>query len=460
MTDTPAHTVVVGAGPIGCVLSVLLARRGHNVTLFEKRGDIRLEDAQAGRSINLVLTNRGLRALDLVGMRERVLELTVPVLGRMMHSVDGELAYQPYGKDDSECNYSVPREQLNEFLLDTAQEHGVTIRFNQKLTDVDLETLSLTFEDQQTQAISIVKASVIFGSDGAPSRVRRSLTQREGYHESSELIDYGYKELHFPAGPENTYAMAGHALHIWPRGEHMLMGLANLDGSFTGTIYLPWKGPNGFDALQTPESVRDFFETHYADAIPLMDDLETSFLNNPTGILGTVRCHPWHLEDKVLLIGDAAHAIVPFFGQGLNCGLEDCAVLNQLLDEYDDRAELFSVFDRLRKPNAEAIADMALDNFVEMRDRVGDPRFLLKKKVERRIEQTMPHLYRSRYATVMYSDNPYRVAFEAGKIQQDIFDTLLLGVDSPDDVDMARAETLIRRDLSPFYERHNVNLDF
>lgn len=458
MNQKSDRTVVVGAGPIGCVLSVLLARRGHRVTLYEKRKDLRTQHADAGRSINLVLTNRGLRALDLVGMREKVLALTVPVLGRMMHAVDGTLTYQPYGKDDTECNYSVPREELNAFLLNTAQEHGVELAFEHKLLDVDLEAMRLTFESGGSHVE--VDADVIFGADGAPSRVRRSLTQREDFSESSELIDYGYKELTFPAGPDNNYAMAGHALHIWPRGNHMLMGLANLDGSFTGTIYLPWKGPLGFESLETPEAVRAFFQTHYPDAIKLLPQLEEEFANNPTGILGTVRCHPWHLEDRVLLIGDAAHAIVPFFGQGLNCGLEDCAVLNGLLDEIEDRATLFSTFDRLRKPNADAIADMALDNFIEMRDRVGDPRFILKKQVERRIEQAMPHLYRSRYATVMYSDNPYRVALEAGKIQQDIFETLLLGVNSAEEVDMTRAEALIRRDLSPFYERHQVNLDF
>lgn len=458
MSQKNDRTVVVGAGPIGCVLSVLLARRGHRVTLYEKRQDLRAQHADAGRSINLVLTNRGLRALDLVGMREKVLALTVPVLGRMMHAVDGTLTYQPYGKDDTECNYSVPREELNAFLLNTAEAHGVTLAFEHKLVDVDLEAMQLVFESGG-ETIE-VDADVIFGADGAPSKVRRTLTQREEFSEASELIDYGYKELTFPAGPNNSYAMAGHALHIWPRGNHMLMGLANLDGSFTGTIYLPWKGPMGFESLETPEAVRAFFQTYYPDAIELLPQLEEEFAANPTGILGTVRCHPWHLEDRVLLIGDAAHAIVPFFGQGLNCGLEDCAVLNGLLDEIDDRATLFSTFDRLRKPNADAIADMALDNFIEMRDRVGDPKFILKKQVERRIEQAMPHLYRSRYATVMYSDNPYRVALEAGKIQQDIFETLLLGVDDASDVDMTRAETLIRRELSPFYERHQVNLDF
>lgn len=455
------RAVVVGAGPIGCVLSVLLAKRGHEVTLFEKRSDMRKAEEDSGRSINLVLTRRGLRALEMIGMLERVLELTVPVLGRMMHSVEGELTYQPYGKDDSECNYAVPRGDLNAFLLQTAQDNGVEIQFGQSLIDLDVDAQSLTFQDVNTQATHKVFAPLLFATDGAGSRVRRTLTQREDFHATSELIDYGYKEIEMPAAPGGDYNLASHALHIWPRGEHMLMGLANRDGSFTGTLYLPYKGPQGFDILEEdPAHVMPFFKEFYPDAIDIISDVPAEFANNPTGVLGTVRCDKWHLEDKILLIGDAAHAIVPFFGQGLNCGLEDCVVLDQLLHESDDMGYVFSTFERLRKPNADAIADMALENFVEMRDKVGDPRFILKKQVERRIEQAMPELYRSRYATVMYSHNPYRVAFDAGKIQQDMFNTLLLGVDSADDVSLDRAAQLIKRDLSPFYARHNVDLTF
>ena len=463
MSDpSSSRAVVVGAGPIGCVLSVLLAKRGHEVTLFEKRKDLRRAEEDSGRSINLVLTRRGLRALELIGLREEVLKLTVPVLGRMMHAVDGELTYQPCGKDDSECNYAVPRGDLNAFLLQAAQDHGVDIRFGQSLKDLDVDTQTLTFQHVDTDVIQEVFAPLLFATDGAGSRVRRTLTQRPDFHATSELIDYGYKEIEMPAGPDGDYTLASHALHIWPRGEHMLMGLANRDASFTGTLYLPYKGPHGFDTLdEDPQRVLSFFQSFYPDAIDVISDVRQEYANNPTGVLGTVRCDKWHLEDKILLLGDAAHAIVPFFGQGLNCGMEDCVVLDGLLEEFGhDMARVFSTFERVRKPNADAIADMALENFVEMRDKVGDPRFILKKQVERRIEQAMPDLYRSRYATVMYSHNPYRVAFDAGKIQQGIFDTLLLGVERPEEVDLDRAADLIRRDLTPFYERHDVDLAF
>lgn len=461
MIEEQRHAVVVGAGPVGCVLSILLARRGFRVTTYEKRPDMRRADLSGGRSINLVLTRRGLRALELLGLRESVLHLTVPVLGRMMHSEQGELTYQPYGKDDSECNYSVSRGQLNEYLIDAAENAGCTIHFDHDLVDADLDRGRLRFKPAALEGEVEVTAQVVFGCDGAGSAVRRALVDHHDAAESVRWLEYGYKELLFPAAGESEYAMAGHALHIWPRGDHMLMGLANLDGSFTGTIYLPYKGATGFDELTSTSQVRAFFEKYYPDAIELLaEDLEAEFLGNPTGHLGTVRCSPWHVGGRALLVGDAAHGIVPFFGQGLNCGFEDCAVLIELFEKSDDLAEVFRQFYESRKPNADAIADMALENFVEMRDKVGDEQFLLKKAIEHRIEQVHDDVYRSRYATVMYSYNPYRLAYQAGEIQSEILDELATGVDDASEVDLDLARSLIEDRLVPFYERHGVDLDF
>jgi kynurenine 3-monooxygenase len=452
---------VVGAGPVGCVLAVLLAKHGFSVQLYEMRPDMRDIDAHGGRSINLVLTDRGLRAMELVGLRDEVLEITVPVLGRMMHSISGELAFQPYGKDDSECNYSVSRHQLNCFLLDAADTAGVHIHFQKTCIDADFRRGKLTFEDAISGGLMHVDAPVIFGTDGAPSAIRQALVDRGAVEENVDMLSYGYKELTFPSTDGGDYPMAGHALHIWPRGDHFLMGLANLDASFTGTIYLPWKGDAGFEELGDETSVREFFDAHYPDAIALLgENFEPQFLENPNGNLGTVRTQPWHMEGRALLVGDAAHGIVPFFGQGLNAGLEDCVVLDELLDQHDDLSEVFSAFSTGRKPDTDAIADMALENFVEMRDKVGDEHFLLRKAVEHRLENELTDIYRSRYAMVMYSSIPYRVAFEIGERQRAILDDLCENIEHAEDADIDRARELINANVVPVYERYDVDLSF
>ncbi len=456
------RAIVVGAGPVGCVLSVLLAKQGFQVTTYEKRPDMRRADIVAGRSINLVLTRRGLRALELIGLREAVLQLTVPVLGRMMHDLEGNLAYQPYGKDDSERNYSVSRGKLNEYLLDAAERAGCTVVFEHELIDADFPSGQLKFRRNHHDTVVEVRTEVVFACDGAPSKARRLLVANHGVKDDVEMLDHGYKEVEFP--PEDgEFSMAEHALHIWPRGHHMLMGLANMNRSFTGTIYLPHEGPDSFAGLQSQADVGAFFERYYADAIPLLEEgWEREFVEGPTGELGTVRCAPWYYDDKVLLVGDAAHGIVPFFGQGLNCGLEDCAVLWNLLDDATDD-ELGLVFQRFferRKPNADAIADMALENFVEMRDKVGDERFLAKKKIEHRIENAMPELYRSRYALVMYSRNGYRTAQQIGEIQSEILEELVDRFPDPASVDLDDARRLVEEKLVPFYESHDVELSF
>jgi kynurenine 3-monooxygenase len=329
------------------------------------------------------------------------------------------------------------------------------------LVRADVADGRLEFEDAALGRRSSVAAPLVFGADGAMSVVRAGLVKLPGNEVSVEPLEYGYKELVISAGEDGSDRIEKNALHIWPRGDVMLMALPNRDGSFTVTLYLPHQGEHGFDALDSEPTLLRFFETYFPDAIPLIPDLASSFFNNPTGNLGTVRCRPWYFRDRVALIGDAAHAVVPFFGQGMNCGFEDCTVLDELIEEHDgDWTRVLRRYGEVRKTDADAIADMALDNFVEMRDRVGDPRFLLRKQVEHLLEERLPREYRSRYSMVMYSSIPYSVAQRAGQIQEDILAQLLDGLSSADDLDFQRARELIGRRLTPFLEEQSVALDY
>jgi kynurenine 3-monooxygenase len=380
----------------------------------------------------------------------------------MMHAFEGALAYQPYGRDDSECNYSISRTELNRLLITEAEKRGARFRFGNRLTGADFESGRLTFVDDVSGASETIEAEVVFGADGAGSALRAAMQKLEGYREAIEPMSHGYRELLIPAGADGAYRIEKHALHIWPRGRLMLMALPNLDGSFTVTLYLPEEGATSFRELNTPEKVEDLFQRQFPDAIPLIPDLAGSFFRKPAGSLGTVRCHPWHFGGRAVLIGDAAHAIVPFFGQGMNCGFEDCVVLDRLIAERGRASweTVFPEFTRERKPHADAIADMAMENFVEMRDLVGDARFRLRKQVEHRLEVDWPREYRSRYSMVMYGDVPYRVAQEAGRIQQEILDELCDGLDRADELDGKRARRLIGEKLKPFLEHHAVDLTY
>ncbi|MCP3980205.1 MAG: FAD-dependent monooxygenase [bacterium] len=452
--DRTQPVAVVGAGLVGSLLSIFLRERGFEVTTYERSEDIRNAGSGSGRSINLVMTSRGIRALERVGLRPEAMRLTVPVTGRMLHGMRGELTFQPYGRDESECNYSISRRELNQFLIDRAEERGVEFRFDHALDGADLERGRLRFGDRE------VEAATVFGTDGAVSGVRAAMKGRAGFDESMELLEYGYKELLIPR--DRGARIELNALHIWPRGRVMLMALPNLDGSFTVTLYLPYEGPSGFAELDDEAEVLSFFERQFPDAVALIPDLTREFFENPTGNLGTVRCLPWHVGGKAALVGDAAHAIVPFFGQGMNCGFEDCTELGRLIDadEHDDWGTLFAAYQSARKGNADAIADMALENFVEMRDRVGDAGFLLRKQVEHRLEVEMPQRFRSRYSMVMYSHIPYRAARDAGRIEDEILDELCRSIDSAEALDLDAARALIERKLTPFLDANGINLNY
>jgi len=455
-----SEVTIVGGGLVGSLLAILLARRGHAVTVHERRSDLRKGEVEAGRSINLAVTRRGIRALERVGLAERALALTVPVHGRMVHGPTGGVAFQPYGRDTSECNYSISRAALNEFLVREAEARGARLRFDSRLVEADFERGRLVFENPRDGRREETRARVVFGADGAGSAARAALSRTPGFVERLEPLGHGYKELDIPAGPGGGFRIEKNALHVWPRGAFMLMALPNPDGNFTVTLYLPERGPHGFDRLDAPARVTALFREQFPDALPLIADLEAAFFDRPTGALGTVRCRPWRSGDRALLLGDAAHAIVPFFGQGMNCGFEDCTVLDDLIASQAGWGEVFAEFERLRQPNADAIADMAIENFVEMRDRVGDARFLLRKAVEHRLEVEMPSEYRSRYSMVMYSHIPYRTAQEAGEVQQTILDELCRELASAGDLDLGLARRLIRERLAPLLRQRAASLDY
>lgn len=394
---------IVGAGLVGSLLSIYLSKRGCNVKVFERRADMRKENTVAGRSINLALSDRGIRALEEVGMMDEIRKICIPMHGRYIHNADGSTAFQAYGKEGQFIN-SVSRAELNKKLMDLAEQCGTEIYFNHKCEFIDWKTNSITFEkaDLKPQAINF---KLLFGADGAYSAARlQHQLQHDRFQYSQYYIDFGYKELNIPASEDGSFRMEKNALHIWPRGNYMLIALPNIDGSFTCTLFFPFEGEPSFASLNKREKVKAFFEKTFTDAVPLMPTLEDDFFANPTSSLITVKCFPWIREDKFALIGDAAHAIVPFFGQGMNCGFEDCSVLNSLIEQYgEDWSTILSKYQQLRKADGDAIAELALNNFIEMRDKVGDPKFLLQKKIEAKLHEKFPGKWIPAYSQVTFS---------------------------------------------------------
>jgi 2-polyprenyl-6-methoxyphenol hydroxylase and related FAD-dependent oxidoreductases len=444
------RTVLAGAGLVGSLLALFLARRGKAVEVFERRPDMRREQISAGRSINLAISVRGLHALAQVGLEQEALAHAIPMPGRMIHGRDGRRTFQAYGTDDSQCIHSISRGLLNRMLLDTAERTGrVRLSFRRRVLGFDSERRELTVEVDGAHTERI-EGAVVYGTDGAGSAVRRAVVEARGGTSSEMPLAHGYKELALPSASDGGWRLERNALHIWPRGDFMLIALPNEDGSFTCTLFLAFEGAPSFATLEAPGAVREFFREHFADVETMLPDLEAQFSANPTGTMVTVKCSAWYAGDGALLLGDAAHAIVPFFGQGMNCGFEDCVVLDGLEAEGAARAEVFARFERLRKPNADAIADMAVENFVEMRASTADPRFLLEKAIEKRLLAELPGEFVSRYALVTFSRVPYRVAYDAGRIASGIVTELAEGVDSAANVDLGRARGLVAARLTPF----------
>ena len=398
------ETVIIGAGLVGSLLSIYLSRRGYKVKIFERRPDMRRESISAGRSINLALSDRGIKALEEVGIMDEIKNISIPMHGRYIHNADGTTGFQPYGNEGQYIN-AVSRGELNKKLMDLAEKNGAEISFNQKCNSVNWKQQAINFENIVSGQRSVIPYQLAFGSDGAYSAARLAhQLQHDRFQYQQYFIDFGYKELCIPPGPNGVFMLDKNALHIWPRGNYMLIALPNMDGSFTCTLFFPFEGDPSFASLGTKEKVNDFFSTTFADAFSLMPSLAEDFFHNPTSSLVTVKCFPWVREDHFALIGDAAHAIVPFFGQGMNCGFEDCSVLNTLIEKHgEDWNKILPEYQQLRKPDADAIAELALNNFVEMRDKVADPKFLLQKKIEAAFSKKYPGKWTPAYAQVTFS---------------------------------------------------------
>jgi kynurenine 3-monooxygenase len=443
---------LLGAGLTGTLMAIFFARQGRPLVLYERRPDLRKVDMDAGRSINLALADRGLHALRAAGVLETVQPLLIPMRGRMLHAPDGELTFVVYGQRPQEVIYSVSRPGRTRALREHARlEHGLEPRFLQAARSLDFERDELRMLDEVSGDTYTRQLSPLVGADGAGSVVRRAMTGQLGIHVVEDLLDYGYKELTLPAGPGGRHAIEREALHIWPRGGFMLIALPNTDGSFTVTLFLALKdGEDSFAALDTRAKVDAFFRRHFPDVVPLMPGLAREFLEHPVGRMGTVYADEWSANGCAVLLGDAAHAILPFHGQGMNACFEDCYEFDRLLRETGDWSAACNRLTALRKPNTDAIAAMAKENFLEMRDTVRDPKFLLRKALSFELERRHPSRFIPRYSMVMFHHEiPYRVAYERGATQQAILEDLTRDAGSLDAVDPARMDALVTERLTP-----------
>ena len=439
------EVIIIGGGLVGSLLSIFLARRGYNVRIYDRKPDPRTSRLSSGRSINLTLCQRGFTALERAGVHDAVREITIPAYGRRIHSEDGEVTFQPYG-NRGEALYSITRNELNRVLLDIAErQHGVETRFSAKCSELYAQEPAVVLEDQDTGRRWTERASWIIGSDGAFSAVRLHLQKTDRFDFSQSYIQQGYKELTVPPAESAAWGLDRHALHIWPRGSYMLIGFANFDGSTTLALHLPFEGEVSFSSLRSEAELLALFRRTFPDTLGHIPNLAGDFFGRPVSSMVTIRCRPWS-RGRVTLIGDAAHAVVPSYGQGANCGFEDCAVLDDCLDRYGGNWErAVAVYERERKPNADAIADLSLQHFEEIRDRIGDPQFLLRKAVERRLELLYPDRCRALYGRVSFTNESYVEAVSKARAQDLLVDCILLagGAALAEHVEDGRADALL-----------------
>ncbi len=455
------QVTLVGGGPVGSLLAIALAKRGYMIDVFERRPDIRESNRAAGRSINLALSARGIHALDMVGMGQATLDLAIPMLGRQVHPLGAAENFQPYGKDSSQYINSISRLGLNQRLITEAEAtKKVKFHFQHRLTTFDPSKKTIGVLDEASGQKKTVDYNVLIGTDGSASELRAEAHRRGLVTTLSEsTLDYGYKELNMPPVSGTQHALVKNALHIWPRGHLMIIALPNLDGSFTCTLFMPFAGQESFESISDEARLKAFFGKYFADTIEKIPNLSQEYFSNPTGRMTTVRSSPWHIAQNVLFLGDAAHAIVPFFGQGMNCGFEDVEVLCQALDQKNPIDEVFADFSKSRVIDSNAIADMALENFVEMRDLVAQPQFLLRKSVEAKLAREFSALYVPRYSLVTFERVPYSFAQRVGRAQDKVLLELCTGIQSADQVDLALARSLISQHIQPLLnERQSYGL--
>ncbi len=448
MTAVPGkHLTLVGAGLAGPLLATLLAQRGWTVDLFERRGDPRVHGYAGGRSINLALAERGLNALRTAGVDADVLKQAVMMRGRMVHFADGRQQLQRYGRDDSEVIWSISRGDLNIVLLDAAEAAGVRLHFDRRLERVDFDARVAHFVGEGEDIAHRFHA--LIGCDGAGSSLRAAMLQATDLGERIEIMPHSYKELEIPPGFDGEFQIEANALHIWPRGDYMSIALPNDERTFTVTLFMPNAGPTSFDTVRSGHDARTLFARDFADALPLIPDLVHDYDANPTGMLATLYLDRWHLDGRAVLLGDAAHAMVPFHGQGMNCAFEDCVALAAHLQRDPGTTTAFAAFEAERKPNAAAIQQMALENYREMSDRVDDADFLLQRELERRLAERHPGRFVPRYAMVSFHRVPYATAFERGRVQRALLVEATAGRDDLDGLDWDALDRMVEARLTP-----------
>lgn len=418
------NIAIIGSGLVGSLLAIYLKKRGHNITVFDRRKDVRTIEF-SGRSINLAMSNRGWNSLAKVGIESEVRKLAMPLDKRAIHVNDKPVYFQKYGKE-GEAIYSISRGVLNRKMIDLAENAGVQFRFEEKVWDVNLEEAKIYTGENERGTWQEYQFDIVFGADGAFSRIRHKMQRQSRFNYSQFFIDVGYKELTIPANSDGTHKLDNTCFHIWPRGEFMLIAMPNLDGSFTCTLFLPFEGEISFETLDTEASAEKFFKEYFPDIKDDISNLMRDFFKNPTSAMVTMKCFPWTFKDKIALVGDSAHAIVPFYGQGMNAGFEDISVLDDLIQKYgEDWEQIFSEYQTLRKPNADAIAELSYRNFLEMSSKTANPLFLLQKKIEKKFSENHPELWIPLYSRVTFSDKPYSEALAIGDQQRKIMDEVM-----------------------------------
>jgi len=447
MTQEKKNIAIIGSGLVGSLLAIYLKRYGHKITVFDRRPDIRNIEF-SGRSINLAMSNRGWNALKTVGIEEEIKKIAIPLDKRAMHVIGKEQYFQKYGKD-GEAIWSISRGVLNKRMIDLAENNGVDFRFEEKVWDIDLPRAVVYTGESEKGEWKEYPFDLVFGCDGAFSRVRHKMQRRSRFDYSQDFIDVGYKELTIPANADGTHKLDKHSFHIWPRGKFMFIAMPNLDGSFTCTLFMPFEGEVSFESLQTKKDAVRFFNSYFPNVKDEIENLTEDFFKNPTSAMVTMKCYPWTYWDKVALVGDSAHAVVPFYGQGMNAGFEDIYVLDQLIQEFgDDWERTFTTYQEKRKPNADAIAELSYRNFIEMSSKTADANFLLQKKIEKHFSTKHPEKWIPAYSRVTFSNRPYAEALAEGDAQEEIMKEVMKISNIAENWDSLEVENLMLKLLS------------